>query len=128
MTEWHLEEKVYKRWVVLMICPYEELLEELRKVEFTDIDDMTVSAGYNIRLTPDNSKTSHTIVWMPKFDEPNLVHELSHLVMATFSRAGVPITYENEEVFAYYLEYWFREMKRVHRKFPNGQDVKHARG
>jgi len=128
MKEWHFEEKIYKRWVVLMICPWDELVEEMRKAKYIYVDDIQQAAGMNVRLTYDNSDHNCTVVWMPKFNTTVLVHELVHLVMATLDKTAVPVSYENEEAFAFYLEYWFGEMNRVYRKFPEGRDAKHARG
>lgn len=127
MREWHFEEKVYKRWVVLMIGSFEELLEELRKSEYKYVDEVEKAAGYNIRLNLENSNETCTIVWLPKFSLAELVHELTHLVMHTFNRAAVPIDIENEEGFGFYMEYWFGEMVRVHRRYPNGRSAHEAK-
>lgn len=127
MTEWHFEEKVYRRWVVLMVCPWEELVEEMRKAKYIYVDEMIKAAGYNIRLSYDNSDHNYTVIWMPKFSSSVLAHELVHLIMATFDRAGVPIGLENEEAFAFYMEYWFTEMNRVYRRYPNGRTAAEAK-
>jgi len=127
MRQWHFEEKVYRRWVVLVICPWDELIEELRKSHYIYVDELELVAGMNVRLTHDNSDQSCTLIWMPSWSSSVLVHELSHLVMATFDRASVPISFENEEGFAFYLEYWFAEMNRVYRKHPNGRTAAQAK-
>jgi|SRR6185295_19370024 len=127
MTEWHFEEKVYRRWVVLMICPWDEFVEEMRKAKYIYADELTRAAGMNVRLNYDNSDHNCTVVWMPKFSSSVLVHELVHLVMATFDRASVPIAFENEEAFAFYMGYWFAEMSRVYRRYPNGRTAAQAR-
>lgn len=127
MIEWHFEEKIYRRWVVLMICPWEELLESLRESNYAYVDEMTRSAGMNIRLTLDNSDQTCTVIWMPEYSAGVLAHELVHLVMATFDRAAVPISYDNEEVFAFYMEYWFTEMNRVYRRYPKGRRASEAK-
>jgi hypothetical protein len=121
MKEWHFQEKVYKRWVVLLIGPWDELLSELRKVNYRYVDELELAAGMNIRLNPENSDENYTLIWMPKWTTAVLVHELSHLAMATFDRASVSISFENEEAFAFYLEYWFSEICRVYKRYPNGR-------
>jgi|SRR6185503_1581160 len=129
MTEWHFEEKVYRRWVVLMIGPFDELISMLRQDNYVYVDELSdmKAAGLNVRLDSDNSDQNCTIVWMPKFSNSVLVHELSHLVMNTFDRANVPIAYDNEEAFAFYLEYWFAEMGRVYRRYPKGRTATQAK-
>lgn len=127
MKEWHFEEKIYRRWVVLMICSFDELLEELKSCEYKYVDDVVKTAGYNFRLTLDNSNQTCTVVWMPKFSAGVLVHELSHLVMHTFNQTSVPIDIDNEEGFAFYLAYWFEEMMRVYKRYPNGRTAKEAK-
>jgi len=127
VIEWHFEEKVYRRWVVLMIGSWEELVEEMRAAKYIYVDDMERAAGMNIRLDLENSDHTCTVIWMPKFSLSVLAHELVHLVMATFNRASVPIAYDNEEAFAFYMEYWFREISRVYRRFPKGRTSHQAR-
>jgi len=127
MKEWHFEEKVYKRRVVLMVGTHEEFIAAMHKAKYIYVDDLVKSGGYNIRLTYENSDCSMTIVWLPKFSGGSLAHELVHLVMNTFDNANVPIAYDNEEAFAYYMEYWFREMNRVYKRFPGGRTVKEAK-
>lgn len=127
MRQWHFEEKVYKRWVVLVICSWDELLEQLKESEYKYIDDVPEAAGYNFRFDLENSNQTCTMIWMPKFSGAVLAHELVHLVMHTFEGAGVPIGIENEEAFAFYYEYWFGETNRVYRKHPNGRTVAEAR-
>jgi hypothetical protein len=126
MREWNFQEKVYKRWVVLMIGPFDELLEALRKENYKYVDEVEDMrpAGINVRLSYDNSDRNYTIIWMPKFSSSVLVHELSHLVMATFNKTDIPITYDNEEAFAFYMEYWFGEINRVYKKYPKGRSAK----
>lgn len=123
MVEWNFEEKIYRRWLCLMIGPFEELKAELKEIELEDWEELPCAAGYNIRLTPENNKnnSSYTIIWLPKFDAGILVHELAHYVMHTFDKVGVPISLENEEAFAFYIGYWWKEIDRVRRKYPNGR-------
>jgi hypothetical protein len=127
MREWHFQERVYKRWVVLMIGTYEEFIAAMQKAKYKDVDELVRSGGYNIRLTYDNSDCTMTVVWLPQFSGATLAHELVHLTMNVFDNAGVPIHYENEEGFAYYLEYWFREISRVYKKYPNGRTAAEAK-
>lgn len=127
MREWHFEEKVYKRWLVLMICSFEELIEELKKVEYKHIDEVPKASGFNFRFNLENSTEMCTMIWMPKFSQSVLAHELVHLVMHTFNATGVMIDIDNEEAFAFYMEYWFGEINRVYRKYPKGRASKQAR-
>lgn len=127
LKEWHFEEKVYKRWMVFMVGPHEEFVEALKQVHYDEVDDVLPSAGYNIRLSGNNSDVRMTIIWLPKFGNATLAHELVHYVMHTFYNANVPIEYGNEEAFAYYLEYWMREVSRVYKRYPNGRSPAEAR-
>lgn len=127
MREWHFQDKVYKRWVVLMICSYEELIEELRKCEYKHIDEVGRAEGYNFRLNMENSNQTCTLIWLPNMNQAGLVHELVHLVMWTFDQCSVLIHLDNEEAFAFLMEYWVAEMNRVYRRYPNGRTAKEAR-
>lgn len=123
MTEWHFRDKVYRRWLVVMICPWEELVEDLRKQDYIYVDELERAGGMNIRLDLNNSSQTCTIIWMPQYSASVLVHEIVHLVMWTFDKCQVIISLDNEEVFAFYTEFWFTEINRVYRKYPNGRSA-----
>lgn len=129
MTEWHFFEPVYRRWVVLMIGPFEDFKEEMRLSEYHYVDDMLDAKGMCIDLNPTNNKAGQYafVVWLKTFNEASLVHELSHLVMFCFTQIGVPISQDNTEAFAFYLEYWHTEMLKVRRRLPNGRSPTQAK-
>lgn len=129
MTEWHFEEKVYHRWMVLMIGPWEDLIKELKAIGYKYVDEMETVGGINVRLADDNNDTGSrcTIIWMPDWSASVLAHELVHLVMHTFNQCQVPISIENEEPFGFYMEYWTREINRVYKRYPKGRSVAQAR-
>lgn len=127
MKEWHFEEKVYKRWLTLVICPADEFVDAMRKVHYDDVENLHPGGGLNMRLNYENSDVAAVYIWLPRMGQATLAHELLHYVLHTFYKNGVPIHYDNEEVLAYYLEYWMREINRVYRKFPDGRTVAEAR-
>ena len=64
-------------------------------------------AFYEIR----NKSTDVTglLVWVDKSDNYNtMVHECLHLVRAVFKNHGVPFNSKNDEIIAYYQNYWVR--------------------
>jgi hypothetical protein len=69
--------------------------------------------GWYCRIKPkDNNKNlNFSFIWVRQRKLATLIHELTHLVMNTFEERQVPIGYENDEAFAYYLEFWFNEVR-----------------
>ena len=131
MKQWHFFDKVYRRWVTLLICSYDDLKKDLLDLGCSqDVMDCVVPAkGLCVELNDDNNTTGQrcTVVWMPEWETATFVHELSHLVMMCFTQTNVPISRDNTEAFAFYIEFWFNEMQRARRKFPNGNEPKDAK-
>lgn len=131
MKEWHFYEPIYRRWVVLMIGEpqvFRNRLEELGYKHMDFINPETAS-GMGIRLTADNNSMGSNcfIIWLSKWSLGCLVHEISHLCIDVFDSIGVPVSVDNTEGLAFYTEYWYMQITRIHRSYPNGrrpQDVK----
>lgn len=127
MKTWHFYDRVYRRWVVFCIGPFEELLEELRGSEYKFVDELHDAKGYTIDLNHANSSQNCTMVWLKEYESSTLVHEICHLVMQCFSQVGVPVSQENNEAFAFYAEYWWVELNRARKRYPDGREPKDAR-
>jgi hypothetical protein len=52
---------------------------------------------------------SSIVVWMPKVEDQIVSHELLHATVAIMNWAGVPLTDQTEEVYAYQLQYLTNE-------------------
>lgn len=127
MKEWHFNEKVYRKWLAVWVGPYQEFVEGIKQYNYDDVDTLTRSNGYNVRLRFDNSDVQFTVIWLPKMSQATLVHELVHFTMDTFYNANIPISYQNEEAFAYYIEYLIREINRIYKRYPEGRTVAQAK-
>lgn len=128
MKEWHFFDKVYRRWVVLFIGNVDDLIEELKISDFKeDCDWIKGAKGACIELNAENSSQNSTIVWLKEYETSTLIHEIAHLVMMLFDQVGVPISRDNTESFSFYSEYWFTQIQRARRKYPNGNKPKDAR-
>lgn len=129
MKEWHFYEKVYRRWVVLMIGTLEEFRQSLTENGFDDMDSIVKAKGMCVELTEDNNTANQrcNIIWLNGYETATLIHEITHLVMNCFDETNMPIDRSNTEAFAYYTEYWFTEIQRVLRKYPNGRKPSEAK-
>ena len=129
MKQWHFFDKVYRRWLVVVLCSLEDLRKDLEDNSYTHMDEIIPAKGMLINMTPENTSTGQNcyIIWMPVWETATLVHELSHLVMYSFDDVGIPISIDNTEGFAFYLEYWFNEIQRVRRRYPEGRAPKYAK-
>lgn len=130
MKEWHIFDKVFRRWVVYFICSPEEFADELKRCGYKeDTEWFSDAKGACLELNASNNdmKQNVTIVWLKEYETATLIHEISHLVMMLFDQVGVPISRDNTETFSFYSEFWFTQMQRVRRKYPDGNKPKHAR-
>lgn len=74
------------------------IMEELA-VEITD-------AGAFFQCTTREKHTAY-VIWCRKSRNIQVIaHEAAHLVFAVFKDRGIPTTQQNQETFAYYLDYW----------------------
>lgn len=129
MKEWHFFDKVYRRWVVLFIGSFEDFKKELEANGYKDMEDLQDCKGMCVDLLPENNTAGQnaTIVWLKEWELATLVHEITHLVMMLFDQVLVPISRDNTESFAFYAEYWFTEITKARRKYPNGRTPKEAK-
>lgn len=115
IIECNLNDNVYRVSLCVVVClDTSEWDEWLNSVGYTDErhDHKSKSAMY-YRLTPDNNKmkNNNSVIFLRNQDIATLVHELTHFVFNTLDEKGVPIRIENDEAFAYYIEYWVNEVR-----------------
>lgn len=127
MKQWHFFDRVYRRWVVLMIGKYEDFQQEMKDCEYTEAQYLEPAKGMCVELTHENSKQNATVVWLAEWETASLVHEIAHLVMMCFDQCRIPISSENTESFAFYSEYWWTQFNRARKRYPNGNEPKDAR-
>jgi hypothetical protein len=129
MIQWHFYDKVYRRWLVLMLGSLTDLKEEMKTIKYKEIDDLHDAKGMCIELGGYNNDSGQncTIIWLKEWETATLVHEITHFVMMAFDQVGVPISRDNTESFAFYSEYWFNEIMRTRRRLPNGRTSTQAR-
>lgn len=130
MKSWHFQDKTFRRWLVVFEGTIEEFREEMEAQGYKHMEFLQDANGMCIYLNPDNcfEPTSNAhIIWLRKYHTPTLVHEITHFVMDVFEHLGIPISHENTETFAHYTEYWFTEIQRVRRKYPDGREPKDAK-
>lgn len=109
-------------------------LEEVRKLieanslEKIDWEDMKGCNGVCISANLKNGSFAH-LVWLRDFDMTTssistLSHELNHLVFEILNHKGVPLRYENQEVFTYLQQFYFADTLKILQKKINEE---HAR-
>lgn len=80
-----------------------------KKMKELKMDDATLAQGNtNGKFWHDEN---YLVMWFPNFKDKNIItHELVHYCFAVLVRKGVPISAENDEVFAYMFEYMFNKI------------------
>lgn len=129
MVEWHFFDRVYRRWLCVMIGTPEDFKAEIEKQGYDEDINPSTAKGMCISLTPENTTTNQNcaIIWMPKWDMTTLVHELIHFVMLCLDDVGVPMERNNTEAVAFYMEFWYTEITTGRRRHPNGRSPAIAR-
>lgn len=72
--------------------------------------------GFTMHIAPEDHKKRMTfyVLHYNGISVTDLAHEVVHLVMYTFEDRGVPISQENDEIFAYHVSFWMQTiMKEV---------------
>lgn len=89
--------------VVVISKDTQKSLEMIRAIDTTatiadfDARGVTFTAGSSI------------VIWMPEVEDQIVSHELLHATVAIMNWAGVPLTEDTEEVYAYQLQYLTNE-------------------
>ena len=69
-------------------------------------------------VTKDSGDIDHITVWIEKPDNYNdMVHETIYLTKRIFEIVSIPFTAENDEIIAYYQNYWVRKFWNKMSKF-----------
>jgi len=129
MKQWHFYEPVFRRWVVLLIGSLEDFKQELEASQYKELDEIHDAKGMCVELNEDTNDAGQycTMLWLKEWETASLIHELSHMVMFQFDQVGVEISRGNTEPFAFYIEYWWTEINKVRRKYPNGRKPSQAK-
>lgn len=131
MRIWHFNEKVYRRWVVLIEGEPKDFQKFLDNSGYKYTNDLSLedAKGMCIQLTPENTDSTNNcaIVWLKEWELPTLVHEISHLVIMAMQQVNTEINEQTTEPFAFYTEYWFTEFQRVRKKYKKGRSVSEAK-
>ena len=129
MKIWHFFDKVYCKWVVFCVGSLEELKKFLDEGGYKYVDELKLARGCVVKLDETNNDINNRsyVVWLQQYTHADLVHELAHLVFFIFDDLGVPLSLENTEAHAFYLEHWFTEIQKVKKKYPNGSSTGYFR-
>ena len=109
-------DEVYRVALNVVICQDRKMWDKwLDDIGFTAdrIDHERVNGCY-YRILPDNNSAgaNSNVIFLRTKNLSDLLHECTHLVFNQFAEKGVPIRVENDEAFAYYLEYWFNKVRK----------------
>jgi hypothetical protein len=72
-----------------------------------------ISKDYEISYHPDarmqffGGRESHVFIYLKSFNLPTLAHEVAHAALAVFKSIGANVTSDNDENFAYYIQWIF---------------------
>jgi len=76
------------------------------------------SIGECLLITSEDDTPRGFVIWIKdKIDYNSMVHETLHLVKRIFQIKGVPFNSDNDEIIAYYQNYWVRKFWNKMSKF-----------
>ena len=106
-------------------CSAKKFKELLEKREVANIDKLLDQrdSGVMIKVLCKNGVYEYYL-WVEEKDGfYTLSHEIIHLVAQVLDRVGIPFFEGNEELVAYYHEYWMRKLWHI-----MGKDLPERRG
>jgi hypothetical protein len=121
IIEHSLHDNLYHTHLYIVICPdpneWRKWLEK-PDIGYTGVKfDHSGSAAAFYRITPEESKNCNfNVIFLRNKNFATLCHELSHSIIYTFNKKGIPISEENTEAFAYYFEYWINTVRAEWKK------------
>lgn len=128
MKTWHFFDKVYRIWLVVVEGSSEDFREFLKDATYTEpFEDGNAGALIYLCATNTTNGNRCYVLWMNDWQTGCLIHELAHLTIMVFNEKDVLLSHDNCESFAYYIEYWYNEITRVHRRLPDGRSSKEAK-
>lgn len=124
MRQWHVQDKIHRRWVTLIIGTPEEFRGFLEMGGYTELHDIypEKAQGMQIRIDDSNNTAGNqcNIIWLKEYKFSVLIHEMTHLLIDLYDGINTPINTETTEPAAYYMEFWVTEFLRVYKKYPKG--------
>lgn len=114
LNKWHLhfiEDPIYKfRANFVYGLSYAQFVEYANKCTG---NDMQVETGVTNGCFYHDDEKGWFILWLPlKVKKDVIAHEMVHLVMRMLYLKNVPTAVQNEETFAYHLQWWYKEVNR----------------
>ena len=104
----------YKFICPLIRCQVILLMGDRKLLKEYDPDDKRDCFGALCKEVEYESGEIGYLVWVQGPSEYNtMVHETIHLVQRIFKNTKIPFTAENEEIIAYYQNYWVRKFWHV---------------
>ena len=89
-----------RKWIHARQDPKEPLIDDFHR--FSDGVAFTIKS---------KSGRTHEVLWFPSTKNIGvLVHETGHLAFRILTKKQIPIREENDEIFCYLQEYYFREI------------------
>ena len=74
-----------------------------------NINDYNAAGCWTMEIVKKDGRQSAYLIWLrDKTNYYHLAHEALHLVKMIFKDRGIEFTSDNDEMIAYYQEYWLR--------------------
>lgn len=110
---------------IVITCDEKALARYLKKIytksrciKNDEVDNLVIE---DVKFCMENDGACFgNMVYLPNPDEGALLHELTHLIFEMFEMKGIPINNDNQEIFAYTLEYFFTEGQKFLNKIKKG--------
>lgn len=109
MIHKHITDCLYRATYHLYIGDGKEMVKKIKRRFNIDLDIKNASGSF--RAICDERGEENLIIWMDKYDEDNLVHELAHAAIYVFHKRGISITSKHDEPFCYYFGWLFGRAK-----------------
>lgn len=90
-------------------CSPQELDEYLKskKMPLMEAGKMMGATATYYKGLPNGGEQTIYLLWMESANVSTLIHECLHLVKRILTDRGIPYNETNDELMAYYQDYWF---------------------
>lgn len=103
-----VKNELFKAPLSLFIGNVDEYNKKIKELGYND--NAVFATGNGKFWSQDN----FCVMWINDLSNKGLIiHELSHYCFYVMNRKGIPINVENDEVFAYMIEYMFNKLSKL---------------
>ena len=102
---------LYRARYHIYICKGDRIRSTFKKKYNIDLEDKDASGSFY--AVKSDGWAEELVIWLDKYDEIDLLHEVTHAVIYVLDKRGITINSENDEPMCYYTGWLFSKIKKL---------------